>query len=412
MSAHFHGDLHVDRGDPQLLKQLRETPSVMSTTLSGAGNQGTQVNGKRAVVPSLEQETKSQRRDLPAKSRAFLDKIVRLQLLNGETAADFCQRHIDTLDDFTNAKELGDALLADGLLTQYQMDRFLAGRIHGLVLGNHRVLDRLGAGGMGVVFLAEHVYMKRQVAIKVLPIEDDSCPTLLARFYAEMQVLASLRHPHIVTAFDSGHVPSPDGRQPALLYLAMELVEGGDLESYVEKHGVVDVSTACAWIAQAAAGLQEAHDRHLIHRDIKPSNLLLTREKRIKVVDFGLAQQGNLRQTTRGSMLGTIDFMPPEQSLDASSVGGAADIYGMGATLFWLLTREPPYPRARTMREAVEQLQANPARLIRGLRPDVSPELEAFIDGMLERDPARRPALPLTVSRILAAYSDCRSALN
>jgi hypothetical protein len=412
MGAHSRGDLYVDRGNPELLQQMAEV-SVISSTLDGAvAERSTEANERRADVSPPGQKTKIAGRALPALARAFLDKIIRLQLLNAEAAEDFLKRDMDRVAGFTGAKELGDALVAEKLLTQYQFDRFLAGRIHGLVLGNHRVLDRLGAGGMGVVFLAEHIYMKRQVAVKVLPIEDDSCPSLLSRFYAEMHVLASLHHPHIVTAFDSGHVPSPDGRQPALLYLAMELVEGGDLESYVYKHGAADIGTACAWIAQAAAGLQEAHDHHLIHRDIKPSNLLLTREKRIKVVDFGLAQQSNLRQTTRGSMLGTIDFMPPEQSLDSSSVGGAADIYGLGATLFWLLTKEPPYPRARTLREAVEQLQASPARLIRGLRPDVSPELEAFIHGMLERDPARRPALPLTVSRILGAFGDCRNALN
>src|SRR5438128_1482374 len=137
----------------------------------------------------------------------------------------------------------------------------------------------------------------------------------------------------------------------------MELVEGRDLESYVLKNGTVDITTACNWMSQAAGGLQEAHDHHLIHRDIKPSNILFDRDNCVKLVDFGLAMQATSRQTIRGAVLGTIDFMPPEQSIDSSSVGIAADIYGLGATLFWLLTKETPLPRARTMREAMEQLQ-------------------------------------------------------
>jgi hypothetical protein len=350
-----------------------------------------------------------QENSLPALARVFLDKLLRLQLLNPDVAGSFLKENVGRLSTYTTAQELGNALVAGRLLTQYQLDRVMAGTIHGLVFGNHRVLGRLGAGGMGVVFRAEHMFMKRQVAIKVLPVDDDCSPALLSRFYSEMQVLAGLHHPNIVTAFDSGHVPSPGPGLPSLLYLAMELVEGGDLENYVRKHGSLDVGTACGWVAQAACGLQEAHDHHLIHRDIKPSNLLLSRHGQIKIVDFGLVQQFSARQTSLGAILGTIEFMPPEQSQDSSSVGVAADIYGLGATLFWLLTSQPPHPPTRSAREAVMNLQQNPARLLRSLRPDAPPELEAFVQTMLERDPARRPALPLTVSRILAAFADSQT---
>ena len=409
MGAHVCGDLSLDHGDPRMLEQRPDSASATADTVNREGDPGdTEKEEDRTALPPQAPLDYF----LPPMARAFLDKILRLQLLAAEDADDFLKRNLASWPGYLGAKELGRALVAGSLLTQYQLDRFLAGRAHGLLLGNHRVLERLGAGGMGVVFLAEHVYMKRRVAIKVLAIDDHSDPALLSRFYAEMQVLASLHHPHIVTAFDSGHVPSPDGRQEALLYLAMELVEGGDLEIYVQKHGAADIGTACGWIAQAAAGVQEAHDHHLIHRDIKPSNLLLTRERQVKVVDFGLAQQSNLRQTSRGAVLGTIDFMPPEQSLDSSSVGVAADIYGLGATLFWILTKEPPYPRAQTIREAMDQLQETPARSLRGLRPDIPPDLEAFVKTMLDRDPARRPALPITVSRILSGFGGFRNASN
>src|SRR5208283_2858335 len=136
------------------------------------------------------------------------------------------------------------------------------------------------------------------------------------RFYSEMRVLADLHHPHIVTAHDAGELDPAGPGMPGLVYLVMEVVPGGDLEEYVLKHGPLSIPQACEWIRQAACGLQEAHDRHLIHRDIKPSNLLLTARNQVKVVDFGLARQFCSRLTDPCSLLGSIEFMPPEQSHD------------------------------------------------------------------------------------------------
>src|SRR5262249_30736474 len=150
------------------------------------------------------------------------------------------------------------------------------GTTHGLVLGSHRILSRLGNGAMGVVFLAEHLLLRRRAAVKVLPVDKDCPAPLFERFYAEMRVLADLRHPNIVMAYDAGQLPAGGPGQPGLLYLVMELVSGGDLEQYVFEHGRLDVPQACEWIRQAACGLQEAHDHHLVHRDLKPSNMLLT----------------------------------------------------------------------------------------------------------------------------------------
>src|SRR5262249_41587975 len=160
-----------------------------------------------------------------------------------------------------------------------------------------------------------------------------------------------------------------------LIYLAMELVSGGDLERYVTEHGPRPIPQACDWVRQAACGLQEAHDHHLIHRDVKPSNLLLTQAPegqsagQVKVGDFGLCRQFCSRLTDPRALLGSVDFISPEQSHDPSAVGAEADIYGLGATLFWLLTGEPPYPRAATLSAALRQLQNNPPRRVRELRP-------------------------------------------
>jgi serine/threonine protein kinase len=152
--------------------------------------------------------------------------------------------------------------------------------------------------------------------------------------------------------------------------------------------------------------LQEAHDRNLIHRDIKPSNLLLSRDQQVKIVDFGLARQLSKRMTEIGTMLGSIDYMPPEQSLDASAVGTAADIYGLGATLFWLLTGEPPYPRVKKLSDALTALRQDPPRAASILRTEVPPELETILQSLLDRDPTRRPALPLTVARALLPFTN------
>jgi response regulator RpfG family c-di-GMP phosphodiesterase len=258
---------------------------------------------------------------------------------------------------------------------------------------------------MGVVFLAEHSLLRRRVAIKVLPVDDNLPSAILERFYAEMRVLADLHHPNIVMAFDAGKLPGPSPNAPELHYLVMELVPGGDLEQYVVEHGPVPITQACDWIRQAACGLQEAHDHHLIHRDIKPSNLLLSSMRQVKLVDFGLARQFCSQLTDPRALLGSIEFMAPEQSFDPSSVGGQADIYGLGATLFWLLTGHTPYPQERSVARALKALQSERPRRLRSLMPEAPLELDSLINRMLDRDPTQRPALPVTVMNALGRFA-------
>jgi serine/threonine protein kinase len=343
-----------------------------------------------------------------ADARTFLHKIVQLQLLPADVVDRFLSEREDRLGEYGSGVQMGQALVQAGLLTDYQLERVLAGAAHGLVLGNYRVLDRLGSGGMGVVFLAEHCLMKRRVAVKVLPVDDDCPLSVRHRFYAEMRVLAELCHTHIVMAFDAGNVVPDDPTLPELVYLVMELVEGGDLERLVLDKGPRDVMTACRYIHQAASGLQAAHDRHLVHRDIKPSNILLTSTGQAKLVDFGLARQFCSRLTDPRALLGSLEFMPPEQSHDPSSVGKEADIYGLGATLFWLLTGEPPYPVVRHVGAALRALQEQEPRRLHDLRPDVSPEFDSLLAQMMNRNPARRLPTPLTVMNALTPFlTDC-----
>ena len=199
---------------------------------------------------------------------------------------------------------VADALVAQGLLTDYQMQWLLAGEPFGLVLGNYRVLDWLGSGGMGVVYKAEHTHMKRPVALKVLAAEIESNAVFLERFTSEMQALATLRHPNIVEAFDAGEVVVPSEPGKSLRYLVMEFVQGVDLERFVTDHGPLPIAVACDYIRQAANGLHHAHERGMVHRDVKPSNLLVTDipgdhksvsgapwpHGQLKILDFGLAR--------------------------------------------------------------------------------------------------------------------------
>jgi response regulator RpfG family c-di-GMP phosphodiesterase len=341
---------------------------------------------------------------VPAGVSGFLRRLVALRLLEQDAVTGFLESHADRLADYDDVDRLGQTLVRCGLLTRYQLDRVRVGTTHGLVLGNYRVLESLGSGGMGLVFEAEHCLLRSRVAIKVVPIEEDVPASVRQRFAAEMQLLASLDHPHIVRALDAGEVPAGGNDQPGLSYLVMELVRGGDLEHYVNKHGPLPVEEACEFARQAAIGLQAAHDRHLIHRDLKPSNLLRTFDGRIKLVDFGLARQCSSRLTDHRMLMGSLEFMPPEQSHDASTVGQEADIYGLGAVLFWLLTGEPPHPRTHNLRQALCQLREETPRLLRTLRADAPADLEELLTRMLERNPARRPRGARAVGEALAHF--------
>ncbi len=270
----------------------------------------------------------SSRHQPPAAAMHFLEKLVKSGVLFAENVEGFLRFHGERAPELDTSEKVGRALVTSGLLTGFQFQRALAGQLHGLVLGNYRLLDKLGGGSVGQVFLAEHMHLKRRVAMKVLPTDEQFPASVLHRFYSEMRVLAQMNHPHIVTAYDAGTLPPPDRQGETLHYLAMELLDG-DLEEYVFEHGTLPIPQACEWIRQAAVGLQAAHDHHLIHRDLKPSNILRTDSNQIKLVDFGLAREFSSNRTERRCLLGSVEFMPPEQSLDPSAVREPADIYGL-----------------------------------------------------------------------------------
>jgi response regulator RpfG family c-di-GMP phosphodiesterase/serine/threonine protein kinase len=295
-------------------------------------------------------------------------------------------------------------LVEQGLLTDYQAARIDAGSTFGLVLGNYRVLDRLGAGGMGVVFRAEHVRMRRQVAIKVLPVRGEQDPRLLRRFLTEIRAIAQLQHPNIVAAFDAGELSDPDGDGPVLHFFVMEYVPGRDLEEHVRSEGPLPPAKACDLIHQVASALAEAHKHNLVHRDIKPSNVQVTPEGQAKLLDFGLARCFRSGMTEPGTLLGTLDYMAPEQVQDASSVDIRADLYALGGTLYYCLTGKPPFPSTGSIvQELAARIMQEPPS-VRAARPEVPAELDAIVGKMMARLSEDRYPTPQAVMQVLLPF--------
>ena len=233
---------------------------------------------------------------------------------------------------------------------------------------------------MAVVFQeAEHIEISRDtVAVKVLPLTSGQDERLQSRFSAEMRIVARLRHPNIVGALDAGRVMSDGSEATVLWYLVMEYVPGVDLEVYVNKHGPLSTIRACNLIYQAAAALEEINKYQLVHRDIKPSNIMVTPEDQAKVLDFGLSRQIDTRVTQPGTLLGTLDYMAPEQARDASSVDIRADIYSLGVTLFWCLTGRVPYSGSVLKGDLFQRFQLPPPSVLR-YAPEVPVEMDAFL---------------------------------
>ena len=286
--------------------------------------------------------------------------------------------------------------IATKLLTEHQVGRVKTGRLHGLLLGNYRVLDRIGAGGMGVVYRGEHRQLRTPVAVKALHPSPDQSPRALARFFQEARAVGQLRHPNIVAAIDAGEEPSSGSENPAIPYFVMELVPGTDLEMAAAAEPMT-IGFACHLAHQVADALIEAHRHGLVHRDIKPSNVIVTPEGQAKLLDFGLARLPNEDRLTRtGAQLGTVGYMAPEQARNAHAVDARADVFGLGATLFYAITAQVPFNDA--------PLFAAPAPSARSIRPDVPSGLDAVLSRMMALEPAHRYPSAEAVMRALLPY--------
>ncbi len=270
-------------------------------------------------------------------------------------------------------------------------------------LGPYRLIRPLGRGGMGAVYLAEHGRLRKRVAIKLLPRQHGFDATWIGRFEREMQAIASLSHPGIVTATDAGDV---DGWH----YLVMEYLDGLDLAAIIDRIGPIAPGVAAALMRDVCDALTSVHHADLIHRDIKPSNIMLTRDGSVKLLDLGLVLDqresiADLRLTTVGHVIGTLAFAAPEQLSDGSTVDARADMYAVGVTLFQLVTGRTPHSTEHGIAPLVIEKTSKPAVSLRSLAPHAPAELDKLVGELLERDPANRPSRADDVARRLDAMA-------
>ena len=260
----------------------------------------------------------------------------------------------------------------------------------GRKFGAYEILRKLGEGGMGAVYLARHAMLDKLVAVKVLPPHQTSDPEAVLRFQREMRAVGQIAHPNVVGAMDAGNV---DG----LPYLVMEYVEGVDLAKFIQRRGPLSARDACVLIRQAALGLAAAHERGLIHRDIKPSNLLVTKTGQLKILDLGLAKllsddAAQLQLTQTGRIVGTPDYMAPEQWDSSGDVDARTDLYALGCTLYLVLTGKSPFRNTRrsSLREIMNAHLLEPPPSLTELRPDVPAVLSELCRRLMAKSPDER----------------------
>jgi serine/threonine protein kinase len=331
------------------------------------------------------------------------------------------------LHEFSTARVLAQELLKASWLTPFQVNQLFNGRGGDLVLGPYILMERLGEGGVGHVFKARHMHMQRLVAIKFLRSDMVNNTEVLGRFYREIQAVSQLVHPNVVLAHDAGPIGNTH-------FMAMEYVEGTDLEKLVKQQGPLPVEQACDYIRQSALGLQHIFERNLVHRDIKPGNLLVTELEHgnerwsqastasalasgqsfpfglIKILDLGLArfdeseQQGNgdpLTQAGSGGLRGSADYLAPEQAVDFHTADIRADIYSLGCTFYFLLTGKSPFDGGSLATKLMRHQNAAAPPLDR-LRKGLPRRLQQVIDRMLAKKPDQRFQTPAEVAGAVA----------
>jgi serine/threonine protein kinase len=339
---------------------------------------------------------------VPSSVEELLQLIRKSGMVDEQKLGNYLSRRQLTRGLPADPRDFADELVQDAILTYFQAEQFLLGKWRGFTIGKFKLLERVGVGGMGQVFLCEHMFMKRRVAVKVLPPAKADQPAALGRFYREARAAGGLDHPNIVRTHDIDQ----DGN---LHFIVMDYVDGPNLLDVVKKFGPLDIARAVSYTRQAALGLDYAFRNHLIHRDIKPGNVLIDRKGLARILDMGLARfindhadQLTIKYDDK-IVLGTADYVAPEQVANSHSVDIRADIYALGATIYFLLAGHPPFPTGTVSQKLLWHRTKDPTP-IRQIRPEVPEGLAVVVGKMMAKDPKARFQTPAQVATELEPF--------
>src|SRR5579883_2120835 len=337
----------------------------------------------------------------PATVDEFLDVVQKSGVTDPAKLGPYVQALRDKRQLPTEPSKLAGLFVRDAVLTYFQAEQLLQGKWKRFFIGKYKVLERLGTGGMGQVFLCEHKLMRRRVAVKVPPTAKAAEASSLARFYREARAVAALDHPNIVRAYDID-------QDENLHFLVMEFVDGTNLQDLVKKFGPLDVLRACHYVYGSAVGLQYAYEMGIIQRDIKPANILVDRSGVVKILDMGLArffhdEEDHLTRKYDETVLGTADYLAPEQAVDSHVVDIRADIYSLGGTFYFLLTGLPPFPEGSVAQKLLWH-QTRELKPVRDVRPEVPEGVSAIVARMMAKEPKDRYATPAELMAALAPW--------
>ncbi len=286
-----------------------------------------------------------------------------------------------------NTEKLASHLVDSGLITRWHVDKLLDGKYKGFFLGKFKLLGHLGTGGMSSVYLAQHKVSQQTRAIKVLPRKRVSDKSYLDRFYREGKAAAALNHPNVVRIYDICSEADTH-------FMVMEHVKGSDLYEVVKDDGPLSPEVAADYVLQAADGLMHAHEKGMVHRDIKPANLLRTQDGVVKILDLGLAlfqqeEEESLTVLHNEKVMGTADYLSPEQAVNSHNVDHRADIYSLGCTLYFFLTGKPPFSEG-SLAQRIAMHQTQEPKSLLEVRSDLPPELVKICEKMMRKNPDER----------------------
>ena len=334
-----------------------------------------------------------------ASRKSFLSNLERSGIVDRDKLnAALATLNQDPASPTATLEEIQNHLIQLGLVTEWHCTKLSAGKYKGFFLGKYKLIRHLGSGGMSTVYLAENKITGQRRAIKVLPRKKVDDKSFLDRFYREARAAAALNHPNIVRVYDIASVDKTH-------YMVMEYVEGIDLYAMVKRDGPQSFESALDNIRQSATGLKHAHQRNLIHRDIKPANLLLTDTGTIKILDLGLAlltadEEESLTIMHNERVMGTADYLSPEQAVNSHEVDQRTDIYSLGCTLYFLLTGQPPFPSG-TLAQRIAMHQTQEPQTVETIRQDCPSEIAQFCRRMMQKKPEDRlPDTSIIISEI------------